>query len=206
MLGFIQGKLLAKQPAWALVSIQGLGYEIHLPLNVYANLPELNQEVSFWLHQVVREDANLLYGFASLDDRQLYRELIKISGIGPKVGLAIMSSMNGVSLLHAIETQDLTTLTRIPGIGKKTAERLLLELPDRLKAWQQTSSASQSELANLETAQPKPTANLAVAETEAALVSLGYKLPQASKVINQVAQAGMTTQELLKACLQQLSK
>lgn len=205
MLGFIQGKLLAKQPAWALVSIQGLGYEVNLPLNVYANLPETGQEVSFWLHQVVREDANLLYGFASLDDRQLYRELIKISGIGPKVGLAIMSSMNGISLLHAIETKDLTSLTRIPGIGKKTAERLLLELPDRLKAWQQ-ASANQGELANLETAQPKPAANLALAETEAALVSLGYKLPQASKVINQVAKAGMTTQELLKACLQQLSQ
>lgn len=203
MLGFIQGQLIAKQPAWALVNIQGLGYEIHLPLNVYANLPEINQEVSFWLHQVVREDANLLYGFASLDDRQLYRELIKISGIGPKVGLAIMSSMNATSLVRAVEMQDITTLTRIPGIGKKTAERLLLELPDRLKAWQQVH---QAEIGLDTPAANKPAHNPALAETEAALVSLGYNLTQASKVIHQVATAEMTTQQLLKACLQQLSQ
>lgn len=201
MIGRLEGKLVEKQPSWVILDIQGVGYEISLPLSVFAGLPALEEKLILWIHQVIREDANLLYGFARLEDRQLFRELIKVSGIGPKVGMAIMSAMESSALLQAIQQEDLQALTRIPGIGKKTAERLLLDLKDRLKAWQPQQMAK-LELplgAELPAIEPR-------AEAEAALVALGYKLPEASRAIAAIAAEAMDTQDLIRAALKSMAK
>lgn len=201
MIGRLQGKVAEKQPSWVIVDVQGVGYEVDLPLSVFAGLPAVDAAVTLWIHQVIREDANLLYGFIRLEDRQLFRELIKVSGIGPKVGLAIMSAMDSRQLLQAIQHEDLQALTRIPGIGKKTAERLLVDLKDRLKCWQP------QQMAKLEL----PTGALLPetdprAEAEAALVSLGYKPVEATRAISAVEAPGMDTQELIRAALKGLAR
>ncbi len=207
MIGRLQGKLAVKQPSWIILDIQGVGYEVTLPLSVFAGLPALEEPLTLWIHQVIREDANLLYGFARLEDRQLFRELIKVTGIGPKVGMAIMSAMESSALLHAIQNEDLQALTRIPGIGKKTAERLLIDLRDRLKAWQPQQMARLELEAGVD---PNfditlPAVN-PIAEAESALVSLGYKLTEASKAIAAVAVKGMDTQDLIRAALKGMAK
>lgn len=206
MLGRLHGKLIVKQPSWVIIDIQGVGYEVHLPLSVFVNLPELDSELVVWIHQVIREDANLLYGFACLEDRQLFRELIKVTGIGPKVGMAIMSAMSSSALLSAIQQEDLKALMRIPGIGKKTAERLLLDLRDRLKNW----PAQQGDQLVAAASLADGTATAPVvdyrAEAEAALLALGYKPVEASKAVTAVATVGMDTQALIKAALQSLAR
>lgn len=199
MLGRLNGTLVAKQPAWAILDIQGVGYEIHLPLSIYVNLPELNSQVTLWIHQVIREDANLLYGFAQLEERQLFRELIKVNGVGPKVGMAIMSSLDSSSLLNAIQNKDLATLTRIPGIGKKTGELLLLDLTDRLKDWGTGTNATTN--TNSSTA-PQPNPRF---EAEEALIALGYKPTAASRALAKLTSPDLSTQELIKAALQNLA-
>jgi len=201
MIGRLQGKLVEKQPSWIILDIQGVGYEISLPLSVFAALPALDEELTLWIHQVIREDANLLYGFARLEDRQLFRELIKVNGVGPKVGMAIMSAMESSALLQAIQQEDLQFLTRVPGIGKKTAERLLIDLKDRLKTWQPQQMARLELPAGTLLPEVDPRA-----EAEAALVALGYKLPEASRAIARVAEETMDTQDLIRAALKSMAK
>nr|WP_027850384.1 Holliday junction branch migration protein RuvA [Marinospirillum insulare] len=203
MIGRLEGKLVEKQPSWIILDIQGVGYEVTLPLSVFAVLPALDETLVLWIHQVIREDANLLYGFARLEDRQLFRELIKVTGIGPKVGIAIMSAMESTSLLQAIQNEDLQALTRIPGIGKKTAERLLIDLRDRLKAWQPQQMAKLELEAGVEAELPAVNPR---AEAESALVALGYKLTEASKAIAAIASEGMDTQDLIRAALKGMAK
>lgn len=201
MIGRLQGKVAEKQPSWMIVDVQGVGYEVDLPLSVFAGLPALDAPVTLWIHQVIREDANLLYGFTRLEDRQLFRELIKVSGIGPKVGLAIMSAMDSRQLLQAIQHEDLQALTRIPGIGKKTAERLLVDLKDRLKSWQPQQMAKLELATGAALPETDPRA-----EAEAALVALGYKPVEATRAISAVDGVGMDTQELIRAALKGLAR
>lgn len=207
MIGRLQGKLVAKQPSWIILDIQGVGYEITLPLSVFASLPAVDESLTLWIHQVIREDANLLYGFARLEDRQLFRELVKVTGIGPKVGIAILSAMTSSALLQAVQHEDLQALTRIPGIGKKTAERLLIDLRDRLKAWQpqQMARLELEDGVEANVAAALPVVN-PIAEAESALVALGYKLTEASKAIAAVAVKGMDTQDLIRAALKGMAK
>jgi Holliday junction DNA helicase RuvA len=201
MIGRLEGLLVEKQPSWVILDIQGVGYEVELPLSAFANLPVTGEKFTLWIHQVIREDANLLYGFARLEDRQLFRELIKVSGIGPKVALAILSSLESRQLLNVIQNGDLQALTRVPGIGKKTAERLLVDLKDRLKSWQP------QQMAKLELpvdAQQPATDHRA--EAEAALISLGYKPTEASRVLSGIDPEGRDTQALIKAALKSVSR
>lgn len=134
MIGRIVGRLVEKNPPQILVDVNGVGYEIDVPMSTFYNLPELGQTVTLLTHFVVREDAQLLYGFLSASERSVFRLLIKITGIGARTALAILSGMNVQDLATAIATQDTAMLTRIPGIGKKTAERLVLELKGKLGA------------------------------------------------------------------------
>lgn len=202
MLGHLQGQVIEKQPAWLIVGVQGVGYEVEVPLSVFASLPDKGEPVSLWIHHLVREDAQLLFGFLRLEDRQLFRELIRISGIGPKVALAILSSMETPQLLQVIQNEDITALTRVPGIGKKTAERLLLDLRDRLKGWQPQQVARLGEQTPLiATPSVDP-----IAEAEAGLITLGYKPVDASKAVKSVMQEGMSTSELIMAALKGLGR
>ncbi|WP_416885324.1 Holliday junction branch migration protein RuvA [Marinospirillum sp.] len=201
MIGRLQGQLIEKQPSWAVIDVQGVGYEVELPLSVFAQLPELEQPLTLWIHHLVREDAQLLYGFMQLAERQLFRELIKVSGIGPKVALALLSSLSLNALLHAVQQQDVATLTRVPGIGKKTAERLLLDLKDRLKAWSAPATASSSAVEARSAISVDPQL-----EAEAALVALGYKPADAAQVIKAVAEEVEGTSELIRAALKRLAR
>ena len=134
MIGRIQGKLLEKNPPQILVDVHGVGYEIDVPMSTFYNLPDIGQEVTLLTHFVVREDAQLLYGFASAKERATFRQLFKISGIGARTALAVLSGMSVEALAQAVSQQESAILTRVPGIGKKTAERLVLELKGKLGA------------------------------------------------------------------------
>ena len=133
MIGRITGTLLEKNPPQVLVDVQGVGYEIDVPMSTFYGLPKLGDQVALFTHMVVREDAQLLYGFGSDAERATFRTLLKVSGVGPKVGLAVLSGMSVNDLAEAVATQESGRLVKVPGIGKKTAERLLLELRDKLK-------------------------------------------------------------------------
>ena len=134
MIGRIAGILIEKNPPQVLVDCQGVGYDVDVPMGTFYNLPALGEKVSLLTHHVIREDANILYGFATQQERATFRQLIKISGVGPKMALGILSGMSVAELSQTITLQDVNRLTKLPGIGKKTAERLLLELKDKLGA------------------------------------------------------------------------
>ncbi len=161
MIGRIQGKLLEKNPPQILVDVHGIGYEIDVPMSTFYNLPDIGAEVTLLTHFVVREDAQLLYGFLSASERNAFRLLIKISGIGARTALSILSGMSVEALAQAISTQDSAMLTRVPGIGKKTAERLVLELKGKIGA-----DLSGVALGN--------TPNDARSDVVSALIALGY--------------------------------
>ncbi len=132
MISRIAGQLLAKTPPSILVDVNGVGYDIEVPMSTFYGLPEVGQSVVLLTHLIVREDAHLLYGFATQTERQAFKELIRVSGVGPRIGLAVLSGLSLDQLVKAIGLQDAALLTRVPGIGKKTAERLVLELKGRL--------------------------------------------------------------------------
>lgn len=132
MIGLLRGKLLIKQPPDLLLDVNGVGYEVQASMTTFYDLPELHQEVTLYTHFVVREDAQLLYGFSSQTERELFRHLLKVNGVGPKMALAIVSGMSPVEFNQVIHAADIARLSRIPGVGKKTAERLVIELRDRL--------------------------------------------------------------------------
>ena len=143
MIGRLRGVLIDKQPPHLLLEVGGVGYELDAPMSTLYNLPALGNEVVLHTHMVVREDAQLLYGFLEKRERELFRELIRLNGVGPKLALALMSGMDMDELVRAVQAQDTRALVKIPGVGKKTAERLLVELKDRFKAWEALPGALQ---------------------------------------------------------------
>lgn len=169
MIGRIKGNLVEKIPPFILLDCQGVGYEIEVPMTTFFDLPDEGSEVTLLTHLVVREDAHLLFGFATTSERQMFRQLIKVNGIGAKVALSILSSIESNELTNAIKTDDTNMLIKIPGIGKKTAERLVLELKDRVKDIEVTQ-ASKNVITNID-------------DIENALISLGYSASQASIAI-----------------------
>ena len=193
MIGRIRGILLEKQAPYLLLDVQGVGYEIQASLTTFFELPDIDQPATLHTHFVVREDAQLLYGFSSLAERQLFRELIKVNGVGPKMALAILSGMNAAEFVHCVKSKDIATLVRLPGVGKKTAERLVVEMHDRVEKW---ALASDTTVAS-------PQGSGAVQEAESALVSLGYKEPEATKMIAAVSNdnKAASSAELIRAAL-----
>jgi len=169
MIGRIKGILIEKIPPLILLDCQGVGYEIEVPMTTFFDLPDEGSEVSLLTHLVVRDDAHLLFGFATTSERHMFRQLIKVNGIGAKVALSILSSIESNELTNAIKTDDTNILIKIPGIGKKTAERLVLELKDRVKDIVVTQ-ASKNVITNID-------------DIENALISLGYSASQASIAI-----------------------
>ena len=142
MIGQLNGTLLDKQPPDIVLDVQGVGYEIQAPMSTYNGLPAAGQKVRLFTHLVVREDAHQLFGFASLDERRMFRDLIRITGVGPRIALAVLSGLSVADLSRAVADQESGPLTRVPGIGKKTAERLLLELKGRLAPGPDSASGS----------------------------------------------------------------
>ncbi|QHB17431.1 Holliday junction branch migration protein RuvA [Mannheimia pernigra] len=196
MIGRLQGKIIEKQPPEILLDVQGVGYELLLPMTSFYNLPQIGDETAIFTHLVVREDAHLLFGFSQKQDRSLFRELIKTNGVGPKLALAILSAMSVSQFVTAIEQEELTKLTKIPGIGRKTAERLLVELKGKFKGIEQTDFFVEASDHIIVNNTPDP-AN----EALDALISLGYKPSDAEKMIKKVNKSDATSEQLIREAL-----
>lgn len=179
MIGRIRGILVDKKPPEIQVDVGGICYEVQVPMSTLYQLPEVGKELNLHTHFVVREDAQLLYGFFEEKDKSMFRSLIKINGVGPKMALGILSSMEADEFVRAVRSNDINAMVKMPGIGKKTAERLLIEMRDRLSDWDGGSEGSSApSAASLSTSITN--------DAETALVSLGYKPQQAAHAIAQV--------------------
>lgn len=196
MIGCLRGRLIQKQAPWLLIDVQGVGYEVEAPMTTIYRLPELNEEVLLYTHLVVRDDAHLLFAFAEEEERLLFRTLLKVNGVGAKMALAILSGMEADEFAQCIRDGDDTRLTRLPGVGKKTAERLIIEMRDRLKDWKSTaaSSPAASSMSAREKSDPHE-------EALSALIALGYKPQEASKFVLAVDVEGLSSEEIIRSAL-----
>jgi len=193
MIGQLRGKLLYKQAPDLLLDVAGVGYELLASITTFIDLPELNQEVTLFTHLIIREDAHTLYAFSSLEERSLFRTLLKVNGVGPKMALAIVSGMTATEFAHLVHANDVAGLTRLPGVGKKTAERLIIEMRDRLPKPDESIEASN-------TTTGKQVRNFEDEAVEA-LLALGYKPAQASKMITSYAGEKHSVEEIVRQAL-----
>ncbi|CDH31126.1 Holliday junction branch migration protein RuvA [Xenorhabdus bovienii] len=201
MIGRLRGTVLEKQPPLVLLETNGVGYEVHMPMTCFYELPEIGQEAILFTQFIVREDAQLLYGFNDKQERALFRELIKVNGVGPKLALAILSGMSAQQFVTAIEQEAITSLVKLPGVGKKTAERLVVEMKDRFKGLN-GDLFNQSNDINLPAVAKQANSNADIeAEAASALVSLGYKLQEASRMVSKVAKPGADCETLIREAL-----
>ena len=182
MIGFLHGALVDKAAPVLVLDVNGVGYEVQASLNTFASLPGLGQSVKLLTHFVVREDAQLLYGFFEDAERKLFRALIKVNGVGPKLALAILSGMDVRGFARCILANDIKSLTGLPGVGKKTAERLVIEMKDRMQDWQTADTVTDG-FTEADDKRAGGGQNVLVAEAETALIALGYKPVEASKAI-----------------------
>lgn len=201
MIGRIRGKLLEKQAPELLVDVNGVGYEIQAPMTTIYQLPALGDNVELFTHLVVREDAHLLFGFATLRDRAMFRALIKVNGVGPKLALTILSGMDVDDFVRCVRDGDAAGLVKLPGVGKKTAERLLIEMRDRLRDWHVDGMAAKDGGAQLPSSEGDY-----LLEAESALIALGYKPQEATKMIAAVKSEGTTSEALIRAALKKAVK
>ena len=194
MIGSLRGRIAVKAPPQLLLEVGGVGYELEAPMSTFYGLPAVGEEVRLLTHLVIRDDAHVLYGFATQAERQLFRNLLKVSGVGPKIALGILSGTTVEGFASCVTTNDIGALTRIPGVGRKTAERLMIEMRDRLVDAQAVAIVT-----------PEMTAAGAEGEAFSALVALGYKPAEATRLIKAAA-AGeggeSTTEDLIRRALQ----
>jgi holliday junction DNA helicase RuvA len=192
VIGWLRGRLAAKHPPGLVVDVNGVGYECEAPMSTFYGLPETGAEVMLRTHLVVREDAHILYAFGTEEERRLFRSLLKVSGVGPKIALGILSGITIDDFMLAVEAQDPEPLVRVPGVGRKTAERVLIDLRDRVK---ELAAAA---------AQPSPLvgrAGTAQAEAFSALVALGYKPVEVTRLLRSVGDEAGTVEELIRRAL-----
>ena len=202
MIGSLRGTLLEKHPPLLLIDVQGVGYEVHAPMTSFYQLPPIGSAVLLHTHFVVRDDAQLLFGFVDKQTRELFRELIRVNGLGPKMALAILSALDTDELILCVQQNNLNTLVRVPGIGRKTAERLLVELRDRVDHWGK-NNLSETQIARTGSASPAPSIRQ---DAESALIALGYKPQEADKAIQNVLKehdAG-SSEELIRLALKRM--
>jgi Holliday junction DNA helicase RuvA len=200
MIGCLIGEVFALEAPTVLLNVNGVGYEIDTPLSTFCQLQK-GQKVTLWTHLVVREDAQQLYGFSEAQEKIIFRTLLKVNGVGPKMALGILSTLSIDMLIHTVENGDVKTLVKVPGVGTKTAERLMIELRDRFKAFSTNSTPN-----NSASTQIQFTGNSAVAEAEAALQSLGYKPLEAQKLIQSVKADFTEASDIIRAALKSLNK
>ncbi|WP_087544895.1 Holliday junction branch migration protein RuvA [Acinetobacter sp. WCHA29] len=200
MIGCLIGEVFALEAPTVLLNVNGVGYEIDTPLSTFCQLQK-GQKVTLWTHLVVREDAQQLYGFSEAQEKIIFRTLLKVNGVGPKMALGILSTLSVDMLIHTVEHGDVKTLVKVPGVGTKTAERLMIELRDRFKAFSTTTVSN-----NTASAQIQFTGNSAIAEAEAALQSLGYKPLEAQKLIQAVKADFTEASDIIRAALKSLNK
>jgi len=198
MIGRLRGILAEKQAPQLLIDIQGVGYEVSAPMSTFYLLPELDHPVTLFTQMIVREDSQTLYGFATESERSLFRSLIRVNGVGAKLALAILSGVSTKDFIQCIEHEDASTLVRLPGVGKKTAERLIIEMKDRIKDLASSSTVKMPGMAV-----PSEIADSAVGDAVSALIALGYKAPDASRMVRQVDNMSTcSSEELIRQALQ----
>ncbi|HUO80341.1 MAG TPA: Holliday junction branch migration protein RuvA [Steroidobacteraceae bacterium] len=193
MIGWLRGRLAAKHPPALVVDVNGVGYECEAPMSTFYGLPETGAEVLLRTHLVVREDAHILFAFGTEEERRLFRSLLRVSGVGPKIALGILSGITIDDFMLAVEAQDPEPLVRVPGVGRKTAERVLIDLRDRVK-----------ELAAAAAAQPSPPAGRsgsAQSEAYSALVALGYRPAEVARLLKSVGDEADSVEELIRRAL-----
>ena len=193
MIGRVQGNILEKSPHQVVVDVQGLGYEIEIPLTTYFLLGDTGSRVTLFTHQVVREDVHLLFGFYTATERELFRALIKVNSVGPKLAVAILSGVDAAAFSRCIQNNDVKTLTSLPGVGKKTAERLIIELRDRLPVLAPGAQQVLPQVADF------------LADAETALIGLGYKPQDAARVLGQLEDQDASVENLIRQALKALS-
>lgn len=191
MIGYLRGVLVEKQPPHLLIEVRDVGYELEAPLSTFAGLPERGQQVHLFTHLAIREDAHTLYGFLSTAERSLFRNLIRINGVGARLALTILSGLDAAAFGRCVAEGDTVSLTRLPGIGQKTAQRLIIEMRDRLPAMALGPAAS---IAADETPPP-------VADAVQALIALGYKPADAGRMIRDVNRPELSSEQLIRAAL-----
>jgi len=197
MIGFLRGKLVSKAPPLLTLDVNGVGYEINAPMTTFYNLPVLGETVQLQTHLSIREDAHVLFGFSTEADRRMFRMLIKVNGVGPKLGLAILSGQSVDEFHRCIHDNDTAALIRLPGVGKKTAERLIVEMRDKLPALE---SIEQS--AGNQSSAVAPSYSNAKQEAISALSALGYKPAEASKMVQNIAQEDKSCEDIIRLALQ----
>jgi Holliday junction DNA helicase RuvA len=192
MIGQLRGRIIHKYPPSLVLDVQGVGYEVEAPMTTFYDLADAAGEVTLYTHLVVRDDAHLLFGFSRPRQRELFRSLLKVNGIGPRVALAILSGLTTEEFMSCVAAEDVARLTHVPGIGRKTAQRLIVEMRDRVLA-DDTLAAVAGGAA--------PVAQDAVAEAVSALISLGYKPQEASRAVRSVDGEGLASEELIRRAL-----
>jgi Holliday junction DNA helicase RuvA len=201
MIGSVRGRIASKTPPQLMVDVGGLGYELVAPMSTFFHLPAVGQEVSLLTHLVVREDAHVLYAFATDGERRLFRSLIKVSGVGPKIALALLSGISVEAFSRCVVNEDITALTKVPGIGRKTAERLVVEMRDRLG-----DPAASANGVGAGGGVPVPVSANPESEAYAALISLGYRPAEATRLLKAIGPGTHSTEELIRRALQGASR
>ncbi|MEC7860836.1 MAG: Holliday junction branch migration protein RuvA [Pseudomonadota bacterium] len=194
MIGSIKGVILLKQAPQVLVDCNGVGYEIETPMTTFIDLPEIGSQISFFTHLQVRDDAHIIYGFKHLDERSLFRTLLKVNGVGAKLALAILSAMTVHDFERCVTTEDSDALVKIPGVGKKTAERLVIEMRDRLIDVTSTASMEPN----------KVKSNNAKEEAFDALLALGYKLSEVKKIMSSIKVDNEKSEDIIRKALKRV--
>jgi Holliday junction DNA helicase RuvA len=201
MIGRLRGEIVYKKPPQLMLDVGGVGYEVEAPMSTFYSLPEAGAKVTLLTHLAIRDDAHVLYGFAKEGERELFRALLKVNGVGAKMALGILSGMNAEEFARCIQAADSAALVRLPGVGKKTAERLIVEMRDRVEHLQVATGAAVS-LAPAAVPQRETPASEAVS----ALVALGYKPAEAERMIRRVEAPGLNSEELIRAALKAAAK
>jgi holliday junction DNA helicase RuvA len=198
VIGRLRGIIIEKQPPKVLIEVCGVGYEVFMPMTCFYELPDNGNEVIVLTHFSVREDAQVLYGFNHEQERELFRELIKVNGVGPKLALAILSGMSAGQFISAVEQGEIKTLVKLPGVGTKTAERLIVEMKDRVKRF---GDELVSLNASVDVDSVKKSSNQVEGEAVSALIALGYKPQEASRIISKVVKPEMNSEMLIREAL-----
>lgn len=203
MIGRLRGLVIDKQPPYVLLDVNGVGYEVQAPMSTFYKLPAKGQEAILHTHLSITENLHQLFGFAELRERSLFRTLIKVSGVGPKLAIGILSGMEADDIARCVRDNNVKSLTKVPGIGQKTAERLVIELRDRLKDW----DVPPDDLLNLAERKAAAAVSDAYAEAESALIALGYKPTDAAKMVGAAVklQPAATREELIRHALRSLA-
>jgi Holliday junction DNA helicase RuvA len=194
MIGSLRGTLTVKRPPWLTLDVGGVGYELEAPMSTFYRLPDTGRELVLVTHLVVREDAHALYGFFTETERGLFRNLLKISNVGPRIGLGVLSGMSVDGFYQCVRAKDLASLTKIPGVGKKTAERLLIEMADRLPESTEPDRAA------------IPVRSTAEGEASGALLALGYKAGEVMKMLKDLDSVKLSTEEMIREALRRVHR